>query len=115
MPMPDEILIEMDHILDQLIKTAEQLRDLSIQVFEEDELEKLQQAQELMVTKLVDLDDAFKVACKGHPFKKENPIRARIDQKIDEFQNINSNFIENVKESHTVIDSDKKKKPKHSS
>lgn len=110
MPTPDEILLEMDQILDELIKTAERLRDLSIQVFEEEELVKLQQTQEKMVTKLLSLDEAFQTAYKEHPVKKESPIRAQIDKKIDEFQRLNAAFIENVKESHGILQFEKKKK-----
>lgn len=93
-----DILIEMDKILDQLVETAEKLCQLSKQGFEEDELITLQQAQEQMVNKLTTLDDAFKnVPAKGG---SEPILRESIDQKIEEFQRLNSMFIDNIKTSH---------------
>lgn len=108
MPTPYEILAEMDAILDQLIKTAERLRDISRQVFEEDELIKLQKLQEEMVTKLIDLDEAFKKAYKGHSPKNES-IRKNIDKKIEHFQKLNNAFIDNIRESRGVLHFKKKK------
>lgn len=107
MPTQHDILLEMDKILEQLVKTAERLCALSKQGFEEDELIKLQQAQEQMVNKLTTLDDAFKSV----PSKEaaEPILRESIDQKIEEFQRLNSSFIDNIKSSHGLNKGKKKK------
>ena len=112
MSAPSKILAEMDNILDQLIGTAEKLRDLSRQVFEEEDLIKLQQAQDTMVNRLMELDDSFKKASKGQSSKSHDLLRQKIDQKIDQFQNLNASFIENIKSSRGVLEFGKKKKTK---
>lgn len=102
-----DILQEMDKILEQLVKTAEKLCVLSKQGFEEDELVKLQKAQEQMVNKLTTLDDAFKnVSSNG---STEPILRERIDQKIEEFQRLNTTFIDNIKTTHGLQRGKKKK------
>lgn len=107
MPTQHDILIEMEKILEQLVKTAERLCALSKQGFEEEELVKLQQAQEQMVNKLTTLDDAFKaVPSKG---SAEPILRESIDQKIEEFQRLNSSFIDNIKNTHGFHKGKKKK------
>lgn len=102
-----EILIEMDKILEQLVQTAERLCALSKHGFEEDELIKLQKAQEQMVNKLTTLDLAFK----NVPSKdgSEPILRESIDQKIEEFQRLNTSFIDNIKTSHGFRRPKKKK------
>lgn len=108
MPTPEEILVQMENILDQVIKTAERLKDISRSVVSEEELAPLQRSQEELVDRLMKMDEAFKKAYKGKG--AVSPLRAKIEKKLEYFQKLNASFIENLSSGQGVIQFDNKSK-----
>lgn len=101
---PNQILEKMDALLNELILTAERLLEISHQIIEKDELENLQVIQEQQVNELIALDDAF------HKTAKKNaaafPLRKRIDKKLDQFEKLNTQFIQNMHEKQSMLNFD---------
>lgn len=112
MPTPDSILIEIEKILDRVIKTAERLKEISRQVVAEEELAPLQTAQEQLVKELRHMDAAFQKIYKQAGEKTISPARERIEKKLEYFQTLNAGFIDNLSSSHGLIKFDDKKKKK---
>lgn len=111
----EKILIEMEKILDLLIENAKQLLELSKQVIAEEELTPLQEKQQELLTQLLEKDDAFHEACAELKTDYNSPLRNRIDEKLDHFQKLNSNFIDNITTTLGLIQFEKgkiKKRPK---
>ena len=90
-----EVVREMEILLDRLIENAKRLLELSKQVIVEDEVVALQKVQDDMVTQLTDLDGKRAALCASFE-SSEMPNQGRIDEKIDVFQNLNTQFIENL-------------------
>lgn len=102
MQQAEKILSEMESLLDNLIESARKLLALSKQVIEEDELMQLQQEQEELLSRLIEKDAEFhKVSSSTR--EKLLPARVKIDAKIDEFQKLNSEFVENINTAHGLI------------
>ncbi|MCE5319132.1 MAG: hypothetical protein LLG04_17440 [Parachlamydia sp.] len=104
MTTPEKILEQMDAILDRLIQIAETMQRLSKQVVSEGELAPLQKSQEDLVSQLESLDDAFEKAYKPGPGAQPLAVRSRIAKKIERFQVINADFIENLKTEQKLIE-----------
>jgi len=101
-------LSEIESLLDQLIESARALLLLSKQVIEEDEFVHLQEKQEKLLEKLIKKDDEFHEL----PEKLQEDlldIRLQINEKIDQFQALNAEFIQNINASHGLIQFDKKR------
>lgn len=103
MDMHEEILSRMEKILNQLIVTAEKLKDLSQHVTSEDELRPLQEKQEDLIAKLLETDEEFNKALKGKTKYYQSSSRTRIGEKLDYFQKLNTNFLENLGSSRGLI------------
>lgn len=108
MQQAEQVLGEIESLLDQLIDSAQKLLTVSQQVMEEEELTNLQKDQEALLEKLIEKDAEF------HKFsnitqEKLLPRRLKIDEKIDHFQKLNSEFVDNISSAHGVIQF---KKPK---
>lgn len=99
----EEILSRMEKILNQLIATAEKLKLISQQVIAQDELRPLQKKQEELIAQLLDSDAEFHNALKGKTKSYDSPARIRIGEKLEYFEKLNSNFIENLGASHGLI------------
>lgn len=103
----NELLHEMDSLLDMLIDNAKKLLDISKQVISEEELEPLQKKQHALLKKLIEKDEAYHQldnVSKQDPFMREN-----IDAKLDEFQQLNASFIDNITTTHGMIQFEKGK------
>lgn len=111
MGQPEKILNEMDKILDQLIENGHKLLAASKQVIEEDELMRLQKEQETILDKLIAHDTSFQKCSSEHSNKalgdKLVLLRAKIDEKIETFQKLNTEFVENISAVHGLIQFDK--------
>ena len=109
MLQPEKLLNEMDKILNQLIENGNKLLAASKQVIEEDELMRLQKEQETMLDKLIAHDTSYQ-KCSLEQNSKGNKLsllRAKIDEKIEAFQKLNAEFVENISAVHGLIQFDK--------
>ncbi len=98
----------MDALLNQLIITAQRLLEISHQVIEKEELNSLQKTQDQQVRELMALDDAFHKSTKKYS-KGPFPLRERIDEKLEQFEKLNAQFIKNIHESRALLNFDKLK------
>lgn len=112
---PDKILNEMDKLLNALILGAEKLLELSQQVIPEEEFIKLQEKQDILLSKLIEKDQELH-SHQNLTEPKWQSMRKEIDRKIDLFQKLNDDFVEKITAAHGLIRFDSagvKKKPKN--
>lgn len=108
MTQVQSLLNEMDHTLELLLDNAEKLHQISLTKVNESELTVLQETQESLVNKLVDLDEALE----AHSISSIE--REKINEKLKRFESLNQQFIENYMGSHGLINftsHDGKEKP----
>jgi len=92
-----ELLAEMDHTLTLLLENAEKLLRISLTRANEKELSTLQEIQESLVDKLVNLDRSLE----EHAF--DSVEREKINERLKRFESLNQQFIENYMGSHGLI------------
>lgn len=102
MQKADKIVDEMEALLDKLVESAQKLLELSKHEIDEDELNRLQEEQEMLLTALVQKDEDFHQLPKAAQ-EKQMPRRIEIDEKINHFQELNANFVENINAAHGLI------------
>lgn len=90
----------MNQLLDELIDNAKKLKDVSKQVISEEELVPLQRRQEELFEHLENMDAAL-----HKEFSNEIPAaqHKKIHDKLEEFQKINQEFVNNLRSSHGLI------------
>ncbi len=99
----DELLKKIDALLDQLIKTAEELDTLSYQVISEEEIAPLQKRQDDLVADILAADTELKKFMDPKKLNTDSPLRQRIRHNLHHFQELNEHFIENLANSHGLI------------
>lgn len=116
METAEDILSQIEGILDALLENAEQLKAISLQVISEGELSALQTKQEDLVHQLNDKQEKFLEASTHGHLDPDLPITKRIVAKLQTFQQLNSQFIENLNSNKGIIHFDKNnQKYKHDS
>lgn len=108
----EAILTEMETILDQLIKVATKMREVSAKDFAEETISPLQTKQEDLMTKLKDLDKAYIKIRKKTETTEIAHLHKRIEEKLDYFQKLNSAFIDGLASSKGVLPFNLPKSPK---
>lgn len=99
-----QVLEKMEGALDELIRNAEKLKDISLGEFSEQAVTPLQQKQEILVQQLKGLETAFESAEKEGHEKMLAKIGDRIAKKLRYFQHLNAVFIENVGQGNFMED-----------
>lgn len=99
-----EILEKMEKILDDLVKNAEALKDISMEGFSEQAVMPLQQKQELLVERLKALESVFSEADKDGQEEILAKVGDRITRKLRYFQHLNAVFVENISEGNILED-----------
>lgn len=93
-------LDQMNQLLDQLIGTAKSLRDLSVQVVSEEELTTHQDRQKEILIKLEAVDKILE----DHFWNEiEEKDHRQLHGKVHLFQTMNQEFIQNLRETHGLI------------
>ncbi len=98
----EQVLLQIEGILNQLIENAELLKGLSKQVIAQEELKLLQTKQEKLIAELTTFDVQFHTMG-GKINAHRSPTQKRIDEKLQQFQQLNMDFIENLSASHGLI------------
>lgn len=112
MTAPEKILLQMEETIDQLVMNAEKLNALTQQVIAQQELKGLQKKQNELIESLRSLDHEFHKAVPGSKNKAQEKIQARIDEKLQRFQNLNIAFIDNLNTNRGLIKFEIKKETK---
>ncbi len=90
----------LKQLLNELIEAAKKLRDTSRQVFSEEELSPLQARQEQLLEQVAQIDKLIKT---HYPSKMSESQYQEIHGFLQEFQGLNKEFIENMHQSHGLI------------
>ncbi|MBA2368715.1 MAG: hypothetical protein H0V82_06795 [Candidatus Protochlamydia sp.] len=95
-----ELVGQMTDLLEELVKTAQELSDISRQVISEDELAPLQQHQQDVLSQIEAADSSIKT---HYPNQLDKEIKKHIHTKLHDFQLLNQEFISNLSASHGLI------------
>lgn len=91
---------QMDHLLHELIQNATKLRDASLQVISEEELNPLQKRQEDLLSQLEAVDQQMK---EHYHHQIDNAMQERFHLQLQTFQQLNQEFVQNLNASHGII------------
>lgn len=97
------LISQMNERLDELIATAKELRDASQRAVSEEELIPLQKRQETLLTELETIDQQLQTYAASDI---ESTIHEQFHAKLEEFQNINQEFVNALKSSYGLIQFD---------
>lgn len=97
----NESIQHMHHVLDELIRIATKLRNISRQRVGEEELAPLQKEQERVLHELSQLDRVLQ-----NDDLVSEATHAQFHKKLMEFQTLNQEFIQNLNTSHGLIQFD---------
>lgn len=98
-----QLVEKMYHLLDDLIKIANKIKSLSEKVVLEEELKPLQASQNDLLDQLVVLQTELQ---SYDPSLISSEIHAQFHKKLEEFQKLNQEFINNIKNSQGIIQFD---------
>jgi hypothetical protein len=105
----EQTVQEMEGILDQLIETAERMQEISRQVIVESELASLQETEQKLIDRLMHLDEFYRKTFASLPDPLIQKFQGTLEKKLTHFQQLNSNFIENISASHGLLQFQAKK------
>lgn len=91
---------QMDHLLHELIQNATKLRDVSLQVISEEELNPLQKRQEDLLSQLETVDQQMK---EHYHHQIDSAMQERFHLQLQTFQQLNQEFVQNLNASHGII------------
>lgn len=91
---------QMNQLLDELIQVATQLRDMSLQVISEEDIEALQKRQEDLLNQLEKVDQSIQ---DNYRHQVETEIQNQFHKQLQLFQQLNQEFIQNLNASHGLI------------
>ncbi len=106
MPDPEDPLSQLENALEELVLTASSLAKLVKEGALEEQIIPLQEKQEALVARVIQLDAALQLGC-TEAVDQYNLRLARIQEKLTEFQVHNQEFIEQLRRSKNIILFDK--------
>ena len=95
----------MNQLLDDLVETSTKMRDVSMQVISEEELAPLQKKQQMLLRELESFDEALQ---KNYPGQINESTHSHFHERLADFQRLNKEFIQNLNQSHGLIQFDLK-------
>ena len=106
--MPDLVdpLSQLENALEELVLTASSLAQLVKEGALEEQIIPLQEKQEALVARVIQLDATLQLGC-TEAVDQYNLRLARIQEKLTEFQAHNQEFIEQLRRSKNIILFDK--------
>ncbi len=103
----EEILGEIDLTLDRLIENATAMKDFTLL---KEEVKAFQKTQESLLEHLIHMDELLEEKRKKLKIHKSEQKRKIINQKLNQFEKLNYNFIKNVFQKISLIKRGKNKK-----
>jgi hypothetical protein len=96
-----QFFIDQTHkLLNELIQVATQLRDMSKQVISEENLSLLQKKQDDLLGQIERIDQQMQ---RDYPQQVSSKMEEQLHEKLQTFQQINQEFIQNLGASHGLI------------
>lgn len=102
----EDILADIDATLDQLIRNAAAISEISISTLQENEMVAIQKTQESLLARLVHMNHLLDSEKKAAQMRKRPAYK--IEEKIAEFGRLNSRLMEDM-----AIKFGKERKPKY--
>lgn len=99
---------QMNQLLMELVQVATQLRDMSLQVISEEDLEPLQKRQEHLLKQLELVDQEIR---ENYRHQLDAAAREQIHQQLQCFQELNREFVQNLNAGQGVIQFDLRRFP----
>lgn len=96
MSKPSTIVLELEKVVDELVSNAKELKELSTRSTSEEELSPLQGHQEKLIKKLKSVNTAITKQFKKGIGNGDGSVWARVEKKLEMFQNYNEQFISNL-------------------
>lgn len=90
----------MDHLMDELVQVATQLRDMSLKVISEEELAPLQKHQEGLLAELEEVDQKIRA---NYPHLVDAALQEKVQTQLHLFQRLNQEYIKNLSASRGLI------------
>lgn len=98
MQKSQKLLTEMSHLLDLLIKNAEELlSEVHKMDIDEDKLRELQKIQDDWLTEYILKDDMWREYHLEILDQPSSILQSQVDQKLNQFQQLNIKFIDSIK------------------
>ncbi len=91
---------EMSQLLNDLVQVATKLRDLSLEVISEEELNPLQKRQEALLVRLEAIDEQIR---ENYRYQVDSATKENIHNRLQTFQQLNQEFVQNLNTSHGLI------------
>ena len=98
----EELLAQIEEIATQLVAAADQLKRATLTSFTEEELDPLQQHQDQLMARLIELDAMYRMHYSEHAPQADH-ASTRIKKLLDQFQRLNDAFLDNVRRAKGVI------------
>lgn len=95
-----ELADQMAALLEELVKTAQKLSDVSRQIISEEELAPLQQHQQDVLSQIEVIDTSIKA---HYSNQLDKDFKKQVHEKLHAFQLLNQEFISNLNASHGLI------------
>ena len=95
-----ELVGQMTELLEELVKTAQELSDVSRQVISEEELAPLQQQQQDILSQIEAIDTSIKAQYSN---QVDKDFKRQVHERLHVFQVLNQEFIANLNASHGLI------------
>lgn len=91
---------EMSQLLNDLVQVATKLRDLSLQVISEEDLNPLQKRQKAILSRLEAIDEQIR---ENYRYQIDSATKGHIHNRLQTFQHLNQEFVQNLNTSHGLI------------
>ena len=106
-----DLLEQMVSVLDRLVDNAKLMKEKLPLKDSQDEVEKLQFYQHEILAELGNLNKNLDSSPPGAPVEQLDEAKARMRDRLQQFQNINKEFFDHVASQGRVIESKKPKRP----
>lgn len=97
-----KILLKIDSVLDELLSVAKQLEQISKTVISEEDILKLQNKQEELLSELKSWDEQLNGGANGTEIRK-SPEWELLRKKLIRFQRSNEQYIRNLQEKRGLL------------
>jgi len=98
----EDPLSQMNEALDELLETARSLAQLTTEGVDDEQIIPLQEKQETLVARVIQLDSALQMGCNDSQGQYDLRL-ARVQEKLTEFQTLNREFVEQMRRNKNII------------
>lgn len=108
----EEILVDIDTTLDQLLENAATMNRISFDSFFATEIEALKNTQESLLARLIHMNELLDQEDKRSCFRKQPKVFSSIENKINQFADLDTEIVNQVKQDLSAAKQPNKNRPK---